>query len=87
MLDEPITAKERLLLQKLATGNYLLKFGQLYRKDHITLYPEGAARGVQVEHMLKKGLIEKITLHLAPGIYFNCHTITAYARKRLERGG
>lgn len=84
MVDCPMTPQERVILEKLATNNYVLKFGQLYRRQMLTLFPEGAQLNGLVDRMVNKGFIEKRAVALDGGVVLKCHMITEYGRERLK---
>ena len=83
-MNEPITAYERDILMKLETGNYFLKFSQLYRLENITMFPVGAAIGAMADRLRNKGLIEKRTISVN-GVQIKVDVITNFGRKRLEQ--
>lgn len=81
-MNESITAIERDVLMKLESGNYILKFGQIYRIKQATLFPIGPQLGRASEDLRDKGLIERrmITIN---GCQFKADVITNSGRKRL----
>lgn len=84
MLESPINPQDRDVLVKLASGDYILKFGQLYRVELATLFPSGPQLGMPVmERLLNQGLIEKVMVDIN-GVSLKCHMISKYGRRRLE---
>lgn len=82
-MNETITAQERDILNKLATGKYILKFAQMYRIENITLFPIGASIGALADRMRNNGYIEKRVVNVN-GVSIKADVITNHARKLLE---
>lgn len=83
-MNEILTAQERDVLTKLETGNYILKFSQIYRVEHMTLFPIGASIGGMADDLRNKGYIEKRIVNVN-GVTFKADVITNHGRKRLAQ--
>lgn len=81
-MNESLTAQEREVLLKLETGDYILKFSQIYRVEHMTLFPIGASIGSLADDLRNKGYIERRIVNVN-GVQFKADVITNCGRKRL----
>lgn len=82
-MKEILTAQERDVLLKLETGDYILKFSQIYRVQQMTLFPIGASIGSMADDLRNKGYIEKRVVNVN-GVTFKADVITNLGRKRLS---